>query len=447
MYNVSPFLFEALEDLLNETKKAGASAADAVAAQSTSLSASMRAGKLSDLERSESMEISLRVLVGKQQSSLATSDIKREAFRELAERAVATAKLAPEDPYVGLPEIEECAQSIPGLDLFDSAEPPATALVEKAKIMEEAALANPAITQVEESGASHSISAAAYRATNGFSGAARSSMYHLSVSAIAGKGTTMVRDYDHAMAHHGNDLTDAAIVGQLAAIRAASRLSAKKMPSGKVPVVFSSRIAGSIVRYLLSGINGQSIARRSSFLMDCLGQDIFSPQVSIVEDPHLVRGLRSRPFDGEGMPCEKRALVDKGNLKELLLNLSSARQLNMKSTGSASREGGVPGISASNVYMEKGPLAPEALISDIKRGFLVVETMGFGVNSLTGDFSQGAAGFWIEDGEVAFPVHELTIAGNLKDMFKNLTPANDLQFRTGVDAPTLRIEGMTVAGA
>jgi PmbA protein len=447
MYNVSPFLFEALEDLLNEAKKAGASTADAVAAQSTSLSASMREGKLSDLERSESMEISLRVLVGKQQASLASSDIKRDTFRELAERAVATAKLAPEDPYVGLPEIEECAQSIPGLDLFDSAEPPAEQLIEKARIMEETALANPAVTQVEESGASHSISSAVYRASNGFTGAARSSMYHLSASAIAGKGTTMVRDYDHAMAHHGGDLTKPEEVGGLAAIRAASRLNARKVPSAKVPVVFSSRIAGSMLRYLLSGINGQSIARRSSFLMDSLGENIFGPQVTVIEDPHLVRGLRSRPFDGEGLPCEKRALVEKGKLNGLLLNLASARQLKMKSTGSASREGGVPGISASNVYMEKGALGPEALISDIKRGFLVVETMGFGVNSLTGDFSQGAAGFWIEDGEVAYPVHELTIAGNLKNMFKNLTPANDLQFRTGIDAPTLRIEGMTVAGA
>lgn len=448
MHDVPPFLFEALSDLLAEAKKAGASMADAVAERNAATSVAMREGKLSDLERAESTEISLRVLIGQKQASLATSEVKHQAFRELAERAVATAKLAPDDPYIGLPDFKECAQSIPGLDLYDGKEPTSADLVEKAKTMEETARTNPGVAQVEESAASHSLSASAYMASNGFSGGARYTMHSISVSAIAGTGTTMVRDYDFAMAHHGADLRAAEEVGKLAAVRAVSRQHAKKMPSAKLPVVFSSRIAGDLLRNLLSAINGQSLARRASFLSDSLGKDIFPKHVNIIDDPHLIRGLRSRPFDGEGLPCEKRALVKEGKLEGLLLNLAAARQLGLKSTGSANRAGGgPPGISPSNVYMEKGAVTPEALIHDIKQGFLVVETMGFGVNVLTGDFSQGAAGFWIEDGEVAFPVHEMTIAGKLQDMFRNLTPANDLHFRTGIDAPTIRIEGMTVAGA
>jgi len=310
--------------------------------------------------------------------------------------------------------------------------------------MESAARTNTLITQVEISGAESSLTTAVYGASNGFMGSTRASMHHLSLTAIAGLDTTMVRDWDHAMAHHAADLRTPEEVGLTAAFRTASRLEARKMGSGKMPVVFSSRMAGSLLGNLLSAISGMAVARRSSFLMDALGQDIFSPSINIIDDPTLPRGLRSRPFDGEGLPCEKRALVLGGRLNSLLLNLATARQLKMKSTGHASRGGG---IAASNVYMENGALAPEQLIADIKTGFMVVETMGFGVNTLTGDFSQGASGFWIENGAPAFPVHEMTIAGNLKDMFKNLAPANDLQFRTGVDAPTLRIEGMMVAGS
>ncbi|HVY13277.1 MAG TPA: DNA gyrase modulator, partial [Alphaproteobacteria bacterium] len=265
MQNLPPFLFEALNDLLAEAKKAGASAADAVAAQSTSLSVAMRGGVLTDLERSEGTEISLRVLVGQRQASLATSDMKRPAFRDLAERAVATARLAPEDPYAGLPDIEQCAASIPGLDLFDGYEPPAEELIRQVKEMEEAAKANPSISQIEEGSAGGSLTAAAYCATNGFSGGARSTMHQISLTAIAGTGTGMVRDYDWALAHHAGDLRPPAEVGKLAAQRAASRLNARKVSSARVPVVFSSRLAGSLLRNFLSAISGQAVARRTSF--------------------------------------------------------------------------------------------------------------------------------------------------------------------------------------
>ncbi len=436
-----------LDLLLNEAKKAGASAADAVASRSASLGVTMRGGVLNDLERSENAGIGLRVLVGQKQASLATSDLRRESLEALAARAVATARLAPGDPYAGIAGIAQCATSFPDLDLFDSTEPAPAQLIEKARSMEEAARAVKGVAQVEESAAGHTARESLYAASNGFRGQARGSMHQLSVSAIAGEGTGMVRDWDYAMARHAEDLRGPAQVGREAGERAAARLGARKPATVHVPVIFAPRAASALLHYFLSAIDGQAVARRASFLAGSLNQPIFQKQVGIIDDPAIRRGLRARNFDGEGLPCVKSRLVDEGKLNSFLLNLAAARQLGLAPTGHARRgTGGVPGAGASNVYIEKGSVTPEELMSDMTSGFLVTETMGFGVNNLTGDFSQGAAGFWIGKGEKAYPVHEATLAGNLKDMFQNLTPADDLEFKTGADSPSLRVEGMTVAG-
>lgn len=444
---VPPHLFERLHDLIRKARTFGADAADGVYVESQSVAASVRGGKLDDLERSESGALGLRVLIGRKQASLSTEDLNPAGFLDLAEKAVAMARLAPEDPFTGLADAAMLARNIPVLDLFDAVEPPAAALVETAREMEALVRSQKGITNVEDAAASWGISGFAFVTSHGFAGGYRSTAHGRSVKALAGEGTNMVRDYDYASAHHAADLRSGAEIAQVAAVRTLSRVGARKMPTCKVPVVFAPRVAGEVLRAFLSGINGQAVARQSSFLGDALGTDLFSAPVSIMDDPLMPRGLRSRPFDGEGLPVEKRALVEHGRLTTWLLNSSAARQLKLKSTGHASRGlDGVPGISASNVYMAPGRVTPDELIADIAAGFYVIETMGFGVNTLTGDYSQGAAGFWIEKGKIAFPVHEMTIAGNLKAMFKNLTAANDLTHRYGIDAPTLRIEGMTVAG-
>lgn len=439
---------ELLANLLSHARMAGADSADALVAESRSVQTALRQGALTDLERSETAEIGLRVLVGQQQASLASTDLNPKHFATLAEKAVSMAKSAPADPYAGLPDKAMLATRFPDLDLHDGNERPAESLIEAAREMDALARANPDISNVEEASASTGFGLFHYAATNGFSGGYRSSSHGISLVTIAGKDTTMVRDYGFSSAIHASDLRSPASVASEAIERTISRLGARKMPTGAVPVVFAPRIARSLVSTLLSAITGTAIARKSSFLIDALNTEIFSKAVTIVDDPHMKRGLRSKPFDGEGLACTRRSIIDQGRLTTWLLNTASAKQLGLHSTGHATRgAGGVPGIGANNVAMLAGTLSPQDLIGDIQSGFYVTETMGFGVNTLTGDYSQGAAGFWIEKGQIAFPVHEMTIAGNLASMFKALIPANDLEYRYGIDAPTVRIDGMMVAGA
>ncbi len=258
----------------------------------------------------------------------------------------------------------------------------------------------------------------------------------------------MERDYDYSSAVHGSDLEDAATVGRRAGERVVKRLHARKVATCKCPVVYDPRVAGSLLRHLIGAISGPSVARGTSFLKERLGAPVFARGIAIIDDPHKKRGLRSKPFDGEGVANRRRAIVADGRLETWLLDLASARQLGLASTGHASRgTAGPPGPSPSNLWLDRGALTPKDLMADIASGFYVAELMGMGVSGVTGDYSRGAAGFWIENGAIAYPVSELTIAGNLKDMFLNMTAANDLAFRTGIDAPTVRIEGMTVAGA
>lgn len=440
-------MLDHLATLLAAAKASGADAADGVLIESRHVSVAVRHSRLSDLERSENAAINLRVLLGKKQASLSTEDIDPKKFPALAERTVAMARLAPEDPYAGLADKVLLAKTCPDLDLYDATEPPASTLIDRAKMLDEIVRQQKGITNVEEGAASWGESHFTFMTSHGFEGHSRSSMHSHSVSAMAGEGTSMVTDYDYAQSRHATDLRSADIVALTAANRTLARVGARKMPTAKIPVVLSPRLAGSLIRNFLGAISGSAVARKTTFLGDALGQQVFDSAITITDNPLLPRGLRSHAFDGEGVAVKPYKLIDQGRLTTWLLNSSAARQLGLTSTGHASRGlDGVPGISASNVVCEAGTASPEHLIADIKEGFYVTQTMGFGVNGLTGDYSQGAAGFWIQNGHIAFPVHEMTIAGNLRAMFKNMVAANDLERRFGIDAPTLRIEGMMVAG-
>jgi PmbA protein len=437
-----------LQDLIVKAKKAGADAADAVAIAGASLSHTRRLGKTEKLERSEAQDLGLRVLIGKQQAMVSSSDRAPATLDEFVERAVAMARAIPEDPFCGLADPDQITHHWPELDIFDPSEPTAETLIERARAAEEAALAVAGITNSEGADAGWGRSRVALVASNGFAGSYAGSSCGVSASVIAGTGTGMERDYDFASAVYGSDLRSAVEIGREAGERAVGRLGARKMPTGKFPVVFDPRVSRSFLSHLLGAISGPSIARGTSFLKDKLGERIFPEAITFIEDPHRQRGQRSRPFDGEGIANRRRALVDKGVLTTWLLDLRSARQLKMESTGHAARgTASPPTPAATNVWIEPGSQTPQELYADIKSGLYVSELMGMGVNGVTGDYSRGASGFWIENGAIAFPVSEMTVAGNLKDMFARMIAANDLEFRTGADAPTLRIDDLTVGGA
>ena len=437
-----------LGSLIDAARKAGADAADALFIEGVSSSVSYRLGKLEDLERAESADLGLRVFVGQKVAFISSTDFSADALAALPGRAVAMARLAPEDKFAGLAPKDRLAKSIPALDLEDAAEPSAERLIERARDIEGAAMAVPGITNSEGGGASFSRSAVALATSEGFYGRYAGTSHSIGVAVLAGEDTGMERDHDFASARHAGDLESAAIVGRRAGERTVKRLNPRKVKSQSVPVVFDPREAASLVGHLAGAISGASIARGVSFLKDRLGQAVFAPGVNIIDDPHLLRGLRSKPFDGEGVANQRRALIDKGVLTTWLLDCASARQLGLQTTGHAARgTGGPPSPSTTNLYLEPGALTPQALMADIKQGFYVTELMGMGGNSVTGDYSRGAAGFWIENGQITYPVSEVTIAGNLKDMFARLTPASDLEFRQGTNAPTVRVEGMTLAGS
>jgi PmbA protein len=434
--------------ILDAARKAGADAADALYVEGVSSSVSYRLGKLEDVERAESYDLGLRVFVGQKVAFVSSTDFSAEALAALPARAIAMARLAPEDKFAGLAPKKRLATTLPALDLEDAVEPSAEVLIERARAVEGAALAVPGVTNSEGGGASFSRSAVALATSTGFYGRYAGTNHSIGVAVLAGEGTGMERDYDHASARHAGDLRAAEEIGKTAGEKAVKRLNPRSMPSQSVPVVFHPDEAAGLLGHLTGAISGAAIARGVSFLKDRLGEKVFAPGINVIDDPHRMRGLRSKPFDGEGVANTRRALIEDGKLTSWLLDCASARQLGLETTGHAARgTGGPPSPSATNLYLEAGKLSVKALIADIKQGFYVTELMGMGVNGVTGDYSRGAAGFWIENGEIAFPVSEVTIAGNLKDMFAHLTPASDLEFRHGVNAPTVRIEGMTLAGA
>lgn len=436
-----------LGDLIARARAAGADVADAVLVASTSLSVQRRLGRTEQLERSEARDLGLRVFVGQRQAIVSSSTVDPAGFAQLAERAVAMARIVPEDPYAGLAE-DVASQDWPGLDIDDGQEPSAEALVARASEAEEAALAVAGITNSEGAEAGFTRSQVALATSAGFAGNYAKSSHSTSATALAGSGTGMERDYDYSSAVHLSDLEDPAALGREAARRALARLNPVRPRTAKLPVVFDPRVAGSLLGHLLGAINGSGIVRGTSFLKDSLGQRIFAPGIVVRDDPRRPRGLRSRPFDAEGTPTGPRALIDDGVLTTWLLDSRSARQLGLSSTGHAARgTGSPPSPGPSNVWMEAGTLPPAALMADIGEGLYVTELLGGGANGITGDYSRGAAGFMIRDGALAEAVSEITIAGRIQDMFLNLVPANDLRFRRGTDAPTIRIENLTMAGA
>jgi PmbA protein len=439
-------LTDLAERLVEAARRAGADAADAVAVRGVSLSVDVRHGAVEGSERSEGDDVGLRVLVGRRQAVVSTNDI-RGNVDELAARAVAMAKVAPEDKFAGLADATLLARSFPDLDLLDPELPSVEVLEARAKSAEAAALAVKGVTNSEGASASAGIGGMVLATSHGFRGAYLRSTQGVSMSAIAGEGTAMERDYDYTSTLHASDLDPAERVGRSAGERAVERLNPRKVATKKVSVVFDRRIAGGLIGHFAGAINGAAVARKTSFLKDKLGERLFATGIRIVDDPLRKRGLRSRPFDGEGVASRPLALVEDGVLKTWLLDCATARELAMTTTGHASRgTSGPPSPGASNLHLEAGSLSPQALIADIADGFYVTELIGMGVNQVTGDYSRGASGFWIENGERAYPVSEVTIAGNLIAMFGALTPADDLEFRYGTNAPTVRLEGLTVAG-
>jgi PmbA protein len=437
-----------LAAVLAAAKKAGADTADSLFVEGVSSSVSYRLGKLEDVERAESYDLGLRVFVGARTAIVSSTDFSPEALAALPGRAVAMARLAPEDKYAGLAPADRLARDIPDLDLEDQAEPGAERLIELARSVEGAALAVKGVSNSEGGGASFSRSAVALATSSGFYGRYAGTSHGIGVAVLAGEGTAMERDYDQASARHAGDLRAAEEIGRIAGEKAVRRLNPRSMKSQSVPVVFHPDEAAGLLGHLMGAISGAAIARGVSFLKDKMGQPVFAPGIRIIDDPHRVRGLRSKPFDGEGVANARRALIEDGVLTSWLMDCASARQLGLATTGHAARgTGGPPGISATNLYLEAGAPSAAELIADIENGFYVTELMGMGVNSVTGDYSRGAAGFWIEKGKITFPVSEVTIAGNLIGMFANLTAASDLEFRHGTNSPTVRIEGMTLAGA
>lgn len=446
LLDVKP-LAELAERLLAAARKAGADAADVIAVRGVSQSVQVREGKVEDSERSEGDDVGLRVLVGKRQAVVSTNDTRRPDVDELAARAVAMARLAPEDAHAGLADSSQLATSFPDLDSLDPVQPSVARLEEIARVAEAAGLAVAGVTKSAGASASSGLGAVVLMTSHGFFGSNIGSSHSVSMTAVAGAGTGMERDYDYSSVVHAADLEDPAKVGRRAGERAIARLNPRKVETCKVPVIYDPRPAAGLVGHLVSAINGTSIARKSSFLTGKLGEQLFASGIRIIEDPLRRRGLRSHAFDAEGVATQRRALIDDGVLQTYLLDCATARALGMTTTGNASRgASSTPSPSATNVHLEPGNLSAKELYADIKAGLYITDMIGSGVNGVTGDYSRGASGFWIENGELAYPVSEITVSGNLIEMFRSLVAANDLEFRTSMNAPTLRVEGLTIAG-
>jgi PmbA protein len=440
--------FAALFEAIELAMKNGASGADALYAKSSSTGVTMRKGTLEELERSESADLGLRVFLGQQQAIVSTSTMDPPAIEQAVMRALAMAKEAPADPHCRLASKDEFLKGTPeDLDLFDDSERTVEELKEIAQIGEAAALEVNGVTNSDGGSASYGRAAVALLTSEGFFGTYRKSSFSISASAIAGDGAGMERDYDYSSKQHIEDLEGPEKIGRTAGQRAVARLNPKKTGTRSVPVVFDPRVGNSLLGHFAGAINGRSVARGTSFLKDSMDKVVFADAIRVIDDSRIKRGPRSKPFDGEGLVTERLALVEGGVLKSWVLDISAAMQLGLSSTAHASRStSSRPGPSTSNLYIEAGTLARDDLIGAIDDGFYVTELIGMGVNAVTGDYSRGASGFWIEKGKLAYPVNGVTITSNLKDMFLNMSVADDLEFRFGTNVPTLRVDGMTLAG-
>lgn len=437
-----------LQDVVDAALKAGADAAEAVGAERRALSITVRQGELEEVEREESRDLGLRVFVRGRQATVSGSDISRDARAKLVERAVAMARLAPEDPYASLADPDTLAQGVlPDLDLYDPSEPSPETLEERARIAEAAARAVPKVTNSDGGSAAWSTGQWRMVTSAGFQGVHGASRFSLGASAIAGDEGGMETGYDGRMVRWQADLPDPDAIGAEAGRRAAQRLGARKIASTTAPVIFENRLAASLMGPLIGAISGPSIARGTSFLKDRLGQRVFAKGVRITDDPHRLRGLGSQPFDDEGVTNAPHAIVDDGVLTTWLLNTATARQLGLKTTGHASRGlAGPPGVSPSNLTFQPGDRDQAGLMKDAGAGLLITSMFGPSLNGNTGDWSVGCSGFWFEAGEIAYPVTEITVAGNLIDIYARVVPGSDLEIRGASNAPSLLIDALAVAG-
>lgn len=436
---------------LKAAKTAGADAADVLCAAGTSVSIDVRSGALEQAERAEGIDIGLRVLIGKRQASVSISNAAPQALAEMAERAVAMAREAPEDPTVGLADPDQLSarRNADGLDMHDAGpEPDPAALEEAARRAEAEALSHSGISQVESASASYSSRRVHLAATNGFSGGYARTDQALYCVAITGEGTAMERDYYGESRIYGADLPSPEEIGRIAAERTLARAGARKPKTGTYPVLFDERIASSLPGHLLAAINGAAIVRGASWARDLMGQQVLPATMSLLETPHRARTAGSRPFDGEGLPTADRAIVENGMLTGWVLDLATARKLGLASTGNAARGlSSPPSPSVSNVALTQGSASRADLIRDMGTGLLITSMIGSTINPNTGDYSRGASGFWVENGEITYPVNECTVAGNLKDMLLGLIPANDARTHLSRVVPSLLVDGMTLAGA
>ncbi len=436
--------------LLAAARAAGAETADAMAVQATALSADVRQGRLEQAERAEGVDVGLRVFVGRRQATVSASDAAPETLRTMAERAVAMAREAPEDPFAGLAEADQLARDwdLDAMELADPApEPAPAALQQDAARAEASALENKGISQVQSASAGYSERRVHLAATNGFSGGYRRTGRTVSCVAIAGEGLGMERDYDGDARVFQNDLRSPEEIGRTAAARAAERVGARRPKTGAYPVLFDERVAGSLIGHLLVAVNGASVARGASWLRDSLGDEVLPETLDLIEDPHRKRVSLSRPFDAEGLATRPRTIVRKGVLTGWTLDLATARKLGLGSTANASRGvSSAPQPTSWHVALTQGTRTRDDLIREMGTGLLVTSMIGSTINPNSGDYSRGAAGMWVENGEIAYPVNECTIAGNLRDMLRSVVPANDARPWLSRVVPSLLVRGLTLAG-
>ncbi len=436
-----------LSDLIDKALKYGATDVDAIIINSTSLSTEVRLSKLVDIERSENMAVALRVLIDGKQAIVSTADLSTQSLNSALKRVIAMAKVTPSNPHLSLASKEQMAHKFVELNLYDADEPSAESLIEKARITEDFALADKEITNSDGASASYHAGKIYFATSKGFQHSYKTSSSSLSLSVLAGLNENMQTDYAYSIARFAQDLKSPEEIGLEAARRVISKLNPRKLVTCEMPVIFDQRVAKGLISALAGAVNGTLISRGTSFLIDHLGQEIFNDQINIIDDPFIIKGLGSRPFDGEAISGTKLNIVEKGILKTYLLDLQTASKLEMKTTGHATRSlASAPSPGTSNLYLEPGKISQEDMIKSIKKGLLITEVFGHGANIVTGDYSQGVSGFYIENGEITYPVSEITIASNLKYMFKHMTPANDLKFESSVNSPSIFIEKMTVAG-
>ncbi|ADZ71835.1 TldD/PmbA family protein [Polymorphum gilvum] len=430
--------------LVEAARKAGADACDAVAITGTSLAVEVREGKVEETDRAEGDDVTLRVFVGRRTASISSNTL--DDIQGLAERAVAMARVTPEDPYAGLADADQLIRDIPRLDLLDPTPMTAARLADLAGEAEAAGLAVPGVSKSGGASASWRLAGVVLATSHGFTGAYMTSRHGLSMTAVAGEGTAMERDYDYDYRTFLEDMDAAVDIGRRAGERAVRRLNPRKLTTRTAAILYESRAARSLLGHFAGAINGAAIARGTSFLKDRMNQPVFAPGITVTDDPLKPRGPGTRPFDGEGTASQPLTLIEDGVLKHWFLDTASARELGLAPNGRAHRGGSGPVPGATNLTLEPGGRTPEEMMRELGQGLLVTDLIGHGVNGVTGDYSRGAAGFWFENGEPVQAVSEITIAGNLKDMFARLVPCSDLDARYSVACPSVLIEGLTIAG-